>query len=77
MRFRLAVALVVAALAAPAAHASPPIPPLEDVLKLFPAGTTVEDYCVWEVGPDGRRKVVCAPSGRLPELQWEIVIPRT
>lgn len=77
MRFRLALALVVATLAAPAAQASPPIPSLEDVLTLLPGRPVVQDYCVWEVRPDGRRELVCAPAGRLPESEWEIVVPHT
>lgn len=76
MRFRLALALVVAALAAPTAHASLPIPPLEEVLRLLPGGATVADYCVWEDRPDGRRELVCVPFGRLPDSEWEIDVPR-
>lgn len=79
MRFRLALALVVATIApaVPAAEAAPPSPSLSDVLHLLPVSpTTVEDYCVWEVQDDGtRRKLACAPAGRLPVLESDILVP--
>lgn len=77
MRLRLALTLVVAALAAPAAHAAPPVPPLDEVFDNL-GKPEVRDYCVWEVDEDGtRRQVVCPPSGPLPAPEWTIILPRT
>lgn len=68
MRFRLALVCMAAALAAPAAHATSPIPPL---LDLIPSGVQVQDYCVYEVDRNGhRRPVACVPAGSLPRLLW-------
>lgn len=74
MSFRLALACCVAALAAPAAHASPPIPSVEDVLSVLDPGgaVVVEDYCVYEEDRYGNRRLIaCAPAGRLPALVLE------
>lgn len=69
MRFRLMLACVIAAIAAPAGHTSPPVPSVEDVLRQLNRGVTAEDYCVYEVDEYGnRRKIACAPGGSLPAL---------
>lgn len=77
MRSRLVLACVVAALAAPAADAVPPLPSPQDVLAMIKGGNSVvQDYCIYEIDRYGnRRPVVCVPAGRLPVVLADLEQP--
>lgn len=67
---RLMLACVVAALATPAAQASPPIPDVGSIASLLDPNTVVQDYCVYERQTDDTsRKVACVPAGRIPNVE--------